>query len=109
MNWYRVFYYLTVADKASVLFGWLIFFTLVGALITGFIHFIEGQELKQDEVFKNPEKDFKEKTMLYRQMGLWSRLSIILNILFWILWISIPSQKQSLLILTAGGTLTYFT
>ncbi len=92
MNWYSIFYWLTVADNAKSFF-WVfaIIFTIICCFSTaGF--------------FDSDSESKSEKTSI--KFMFWS---YPFAVLFWAGIIFTPSKKDSLLIVAGGGTLQYLT
>lgn len=83
MDYVKLFYWLTVAENAKVLFiVMLSLFTLIG-VISGMFYLIEE-----------------------KGMG-WIKWSWPLAILSWALYIGTPDRKEALLIIAGGSTLNY--
>jgi hypothetical protein len=91
MNWYSIFYWLTVADNAKDFF-WVfaVIFTIIAAIST--FSFIDASTTEE-------KKDSKK----------WVMWSYPFAVLFWAGIIFTPSKKDSLLIVAGGGTLQYLT
>jgi hypothetical protein len=91
MNWYSIFYWLTVADNAKDFFRvFAIIFTFIAVLAT--FSFINASKTEE-------KKDSKK----------WVMWSYPFAVLFWAGIIFTPSKKDSLLIVAGGGTLQYLT
>lgn len=95
MNWYSVFYWLTVADNAKDFF-W--FFAIVFTIIA-----IVSTCVFIDAVFSNKAKD------IIQHIRKWLFWSYPFAVLFWVGIVFTPSKKDSLLIVAGGGTLQYLT
>lgn len=95
MNWYSVFYWLTVADNAKDFF-W--FFAIVFTIIA-----IASTIIFIDACFSCEEKDF------IQHIRKWLFWSYPFAVLFWAGIVFTPSKKDSLLIVAGGGTLQYLT
>lgn len=94
MNWYKLFYWLTVADNAKTMF--IVFtalFTLISVISTA-LYFINGGTGDDDE------------QKISRKWMWWSYPFMIL---FWSLFIFTPSRKDALLIVAGGGTMEFLT
>ncbi len=94
MNWYSIFYWLTVADNARYFF-WIfaILFTVIGFFST--MAFIYSSSENDDDDIKHSRK--------------WIFWSYPFAILFWSGVVFTPDKKDSLLIIAGGGTLQYLT
>lgn len=94
MNWYKLFYWLTVADNAKTMF--IVFtslFTLISVIST-VLYFINGGTGDDDE---------------QKMARKWMWWSYPFMILFWSLFIFTPSRKDALLIVAGGGTMEFLT
>ncbi len=92
MNWYKLFYWLTVADNAKSMF---ITFTVIFTLISG---------VATIAYFANMD-DVDERKMSRK----WMWWSYPFMILFWSLYIFTPNKKDALLIVAGGGTMEFLT
>jgi hypothetical protein len=93
MNWYKLFYWLTVADNAKTMF---ITFTVIFTLISG---------VATIAYFANMDIDVDEQKMSRK----WMWWSYPFMILFWSLYIFTPNKKDALLIVAGGGTMEFLT
>ena len=92
MNWYKLFYWLTVADNAKTMF---VTFTVIFTLISG---------VATIAYFANMD-DVDEQKMSRK----WMWWSYPFMILFWSLYIFTPNKKDALLIVAGGGTMEFLT
>ena len=93
MNYYKIFYWLTVADNAKVLF-------IVGGIVFGIITLIAI--LCWFGAFDNSVDQKKNA----RRWVFWS---LPFTLVLWSLCILTPSKRDSLLILAGGGALNFLT
>lgn len=93
MNYYKIFYWLTVADNAKNLF--VIFGVILGIISVVSVLCWLG-------AFDNTEEQ-------KRKSRNWVFWSMPFTLLMWSLCILTPSKRDSLLILAGGGTLTFLT
>lgn len=94
MNWYSIFYWLTVADNARYFFWtFAVIFTVIGFFAT--IAVLNSDSNTSEAELTNSRK--------------WFAWSYSLGILFWIGVVFTPNKKDSLLIIAGGGTLQYLT
>ena len=93
MNYFSIFYWLTVADQAKVFF-------LVFAIVLSVIGIVTM--IINLGAFDHDDEDRK----VARKWVFWSWP---LMILFWALWIFTPAKKDALLIVAGGGALNYLT
>lgn len=95
MNWYKLFYWLTVADNARSFFVVaIVIFTTIFVLST--ITFIVAIN----------EQDMPNTRILARKFMWWAGP---IACIFWLAYILTPSKRDSLLIVAGGGALTYLT
>jgi hypothetical protein len=92
MNWYKLFYWLTVADNAKSMF---ITFTVIFTLISG---------VATIAYFANMD-DVDEQKMSRK----WMWWSYPFMVFFWSLYIFTPNKKDALLIVAGGGTMEFLT
>lgn len=96
MNWYEIFYWLTVADNARTAFGWFAGIMTASTMISTLAFFAcfntsgppdSGQPLARK----------------------WLWWSAPIAIFFWLALVLTPSKRDSLLIIAGGGTLQFLT
>lgn len=92
MNWYKLFYWLTVADNAKTMF---IVFTALFTLIS---------VISTIAYFTNHDEEDNQ-----RMSRKWMWWSYPFMILFWSLFIFTPDRKDALLIIAGGGTMEFLT
>jgi hypothetical protein len=103
----KLFYWVSVADNATTLFGWMVvLFTIISLVVT--IIFFVGMF---DEDFSDTEKEngLTPRQEFINWMRKWLFWSYPFMILFWMLYVLTPDKKQSLLIIAGGGVLNYLT
>lgn len=89
MNWYKLFYWMTVADNAQFFFGvFSAIFTTIAVIVT--IWFFADDDSR---------KELKK----------WIFWSYPFTILFWALIIFTPNKRDALLIVAGGGTMNFLT
>ena len=99
MNWYKVFYWLTVADNAKVFFSvFMIIFTIFCIIST--IWFVVDRSGHDLSAPKNSGAERAKK---------WMWWCYPFAILFWGLYIFTPQKKDALLIIAGGGTMEFLT
>jgi hypothetical protein len=92
MNWYKLFYWLTVADNAKAMFiTFTVIFTLISLIST--IAYLSSA-------------DDEDSQKMSRKWMWWSYPFMIL---FWSLFIFTPNKKDALLIVAGGGTMEFLT
>lgn len=106
MNWYKLFYWLTVADNAKSFFVvFIIIFTGI-SLVSTIINFVcRGKEFDStstdDEV-----KDAKIAAKASRKWIMWSYPFMVI---FWALYVFTPSKTDSLIIICGGAVGNFIT
>jgi len=99
MNWYKVFYWLTVADNAKVFFSvFMTIFTIFCIIST--IWFVIDRSEFDLSAPKNSGAERAKK---------WMWWCYPFAILFWGLYIFTPQKKDALLIIAGGGTMEFLT
>jgi len=93
MNYYRIFYWCTIADNAKLFF---ITFATVLSIIGAITMLINLGAFDHDD----------EDRKIARRWVFWSWP---LMILFWAFWVFTPDKKDALLIVAGGGALNYLT
>ena len=92
MNWYKLFYWLTVADNAKTMFiTFTAIFTCIAVIAT-------------IAYFLNHDEDDNQ-----RMSRKWMWWSYPFMILFWSLFLLTPDRKDALLIIAGGGTMEFLT
>lgn len=100
MNWFKVFYWISIADNLRgvlCVFAWV---TLIFAMVA-FGFFVFGDRDLDDMTAKPNGLSERSKK--------WFWWSLPMCILFFALNAAIPSRKDALLIIAGGGAMEYFT
>jgi hypothetical protein len=117
MNWYQVFYWVTVADGVKGFFdsasNWLF-----AATILTFVAFVISSIAKSIIISENNNKDDKE-DQVDPDVRSWEKLRspslrlfytfMILTIITWSLYVFIPSKKDAVLIIAGGAVGNFIT
>jgi len=106
-NYSKLFYWVSVADNATTLFGWMVVLFTIISIIATVIFFIG----MVDENFSDTAKEngLSPRQEFLNWMRKWLFWSYPIMILFWMLYVLTPDKKQSLLIIAGGGVLNYLT
>lgn len=119
MDFYKIFYWLTVADKFSNLFlvaVWVTTILTLAALLGVFVQTgIESDEFtprrikNEDGIWVQTEthEDAKNNSIKFWYKQLYRMLWICF--VTWCLYVSIPSRKDALLIIAGGGIVNFMT
>ena len=92
MNWYKLFYWLTVADNAKSMFiTFTVIFTLISVVAT-IAYFANMDAVDEQKMSRK-----------------WMWWSYPFMILFWSLFVFTPNKKDALLIVAGGGTMEFLT
>lgn len=110
MNWYSIFYFLTIGDKLSelfssgvIVFSVLFFISSLSWVIQTFTDPREFSSLKPEET---PQQSKARTVAIYRN----SMLGIgIFYAVLWLLYIATPSRKEALFIIAGGGVAEFAT
>lgn len=101
MNWYKLFYWLTVADNAKSMFVvFIIIFTIISLIATIAYFTNVGAS------YREQTESEKENQMMSRKWMWWS---YPIMVLFWSLYVFTPDRKDALLIVAGGGTMEFLT
>jgi Na+/H+ antiporter NhaD/arsenite permease-like protein len=107
MNWYEIFYWVSVADNiksffdfTSNLFSWFAVIGFIAYIIIAFIY--------DDEYRRNSESNnAKSMAMIKKSFGGIFYTSLALALITWFGYMACPSKKDALIII-AGGTVGNF-
>lgn len=106
-NYTKLFYWVSVADNATTLFGWMVvLFTIISLIVT--IIFLVGMFAEEFSDEKGAD-GISERMKFISWMRKWLFWSYPIMVLFWMLYVLTPDKKQSLLIIAGGGVLNYLT
>lgn len=106
MNWYSIFYWITVADGIKDLFDWMsnlfTLLTVIFCIIYCMIMIAHGDA-------KNKQNDEQNRSDLFwiknwRRLFIWS---MILAFISWTGYVAVPTKKDALMIV-AGGAVGQF-
>lgn len=112
MNWYSIFYWISVADKVSEILG----IASVLTLVTGIICCI-GWFLSTNAVSENAHGgDETNQSLGYNEWMVWLRawrlaaiVSLFICFISSIMWAGLPSKKDALIIVAGGAVGTFIT
>lgn len=96
MNWYEIFYWLTVADNARVLFYWGAAIFSIGAVVSVITYFTAFNENGDPD----PHQPMSRK---------WIWWSTPFAMFFWMLIVFTPNKRDALFILAGGGAIEFLT
>jgi hypothetical protein len=94
MNYYKIFYWLTVADNAKDIFITFGILFLISSLISTIVFLVEALNEKSEDAAKAKK---------------WMWWSWPFCLLLWSMYVFTPSKRDSLLILAGGGALNFLT
>lgn len=123
MNWYKVFYWLTIADNAKDFFVvGIVITTIVAVIATGMnavCRMIRSDERTKltafgdDEKYKKKVEETQESiegaTLAIKLSARWIRWSYPFCWLFWLLYVLTPSKQDSILIISGGAVGNFLT
>lgn len=117
MNWYSVFYWLTVADgvknffdTASNIFTWFAVLSFIGLVFVTIAKAVSISEnkLKNEEAEKvDPDTRSLVKARIYTRNFFYVMLA--LSIVTWFGWVATPTKKDCVMIIAGGGIATFLT
>jgi hypothetical protein len=113
MNWYEIFYWLTVADGVKTFFDvasdiatWMLVISLVFYVI------MWGVSLDTDEWERNENgvlEPTKTTLNLRKLSGFMFWGFTIISLITWFGYVATPTKKDALMIIAGGGTMQYLT
>jgi Na+/H+ antiporter NhaC len=117
MNWYQLFYLMTMADRLQTFFdalsSWATFFVIVGLawlILTTIGYSARRSATSAPSPDKLIEDDELEGWRNARKYGLiWLYTWLPICIISWFLYIATPSKKDALLIVAGGAVGTFIT
>jgi len=117
MNWYKTFYWVTRADSVKDFFdsasNWFLFFTLISAIAYIVCSFNLANTISENGT-TTPDEDAKDSGVRAWKMArrysaglFYPMLGLLL--ITWSLWVFVPTKKEAILIMAAGGTMNFLT
>lgn len=98
INWYKIFYWMTVADNATTLFCWM---AALGTIFFVIMSIIRGATSSDD--YWSSADNLKGRRWYHR---FWYT-SLVIGLLGWSLYVLTPSKKDMIVII-AGGSIGNF-
>lgn len=114
MNWYQIFYLVSLGDGLISFFdtlsNWMTFFAIVSfifyAIMWGASVASYNDEGPITDEYSSKAKGFRR---LRRFSGVMFWSFLLLTIISWLGYVAIPTKKESLLIIAGGGAMQYLT
>lgn len=110
MNWYSVFYWVTVADRikqffdtSSNVFSW---FSVIFFIVMIIIHIAYGGEKDGNRVSEGDEPVWKYWLTAIRRLTVWT---VVFAMITWCGYIFCPSKKDALIIIAGGAVGNFIT
>lgn len=110
MNWYSIFYWISVADKVSKMLGSIAILTFVLLIICAIGWFVSTNAVSESANRGNETDQsvsYNEWMVWLRSWRLCSVLCLIICVITSIMWAGLPSKKDALIIV-AGGAVGQF-
>ncbi len=109
MNWYEIFYLVTIADNiksffdaTSNIFSWF--------AVIGFIAYLISTICHASAVSENSEsKDTKSLKIVQRSLSIFFYTSLAISLICWFGYIISPSKKDALIIIAGGAVGNFIT
>jgi len=102
MNWYKIFYWITVADNAILFFQWLAGLGLAAVILMAIIRGVCSDEKWWDK----SNQDMKKFRAWYARTWF---LSAIISLIGWFGVIFTPSKADCIFIIASGSTAQFLT
>lgn len=116
MDWYSIFYWLTVADKVKAFFDTasniFTFFAVASFIIMFFLVIGKNMKVENEEITISQENDNDGVKGWESLKGYTKRLfylSLTLSLLTWMGYVLVPSKKDCLLIVAGGSVGNFMT
>lgn len=106
MNWYKIFYWITVADNVSLILGVISMCTALTFCVSA-IGFVSASSSMSSDVHYERERDIKSWAVWVKTWKRIFTMSLIVCPIFATLWAAVPTKKDALIIV-AGGTVGNF-
>lgn len=116
MNWYQIFYLVSLGDGLidffDTLSNWMTFFAIVSFIfylvmwIVSVASYVDDNGITDDIEYAAKAKGFRR---LRRFSGFMFWGFLLLTIISWLAYVAIPTKKESLLIIAGGGAMQYLT
>lgn len=111
MNWYSVFYWLTVADGVKSVFdtasNWFTFFSVISLI---FYAIMIATSADPSILSLNSDDETKKSVLSWRKFAsrfFW--ISVILCTITWVGYVATPTKKDAVMILAGGATMELVT
>ncbi len=112
MNWYYIFYWLTVADGVKSIFDTssniLTSFAIV-SLVAYLLTMVEKKAFTCYEIHNEDSDKMKSINIWLKHFRSFFWISMIMAFITWIAWAAVPTKKDCLLIVAGGGAMNFLT
>ena len=107
MNFYKLFYWLTVGDKLAELFFWLSLFFCISFVITIIIVYFNKPDVvieyeKSEESKDKPSEHVIQQAIWYRNVKVAHYMLFVFTPLSLAIWVGTPNKKEAVLIIGGG-------
>lgn len=116
MNWYKLFYLMTMADRLQDFFDTIsnIFTTMAVVSLIAFVIATIGYSIRRSDTSAEHDKlhldDELQAWIMFKKTTIWFlSFCIPIAVATWFLWIATPSKKDALLIVAGGAVGTFIT
>lgn len=108
MNWYSVFYWISVADNVTEFLGAIaVIFTIF--FILSVIGYFTSNYSKAEHAYNQESSDYKEWTVWNTAWKKAFQWSLIIGLITGSCWVFVPTKKDCLLIVTGGAVGNFIT
>lgn len=108
INWYKIFYYISMADGVKHFFdvfsGWFTGFSI----ISGIAMLIMYITINATDNYDNTERTLKMKT-IFRPTSYFFYFSFVMCLITWFGYVALPNKKDSMVIIAGGAVGTFIT
>jgi hypothetical protein len=104
MNFYKLFYWLTVGDKLATLFGWFSIVSCVAFLLTVLITYFAKPDIivEYEKGEKSNDISTVKDAIWYRNVKIAHYFLFIITPISLFLWAGTPNKKEAVLIIGGG-------
>lgn len=114
MNWYTLFYWVSVADSVKHFFDWwsdfFTWFTVLSLILYAIMVVCKALQVGSEDLVEGKEHEnsaYRALDLVGRKSFVIFRLCLIFALITWALFVLIPTKKDFLIILAGGAVGTY--
>jgi len=110
MSWYKIFYWVTIADSVKHFFDVFSDIFTTFAIISLIVYVIVfGMRVDAKKNYNTKEEDLASMNFWVRRVGTFFWMSMILCVITWFGYVVTPTKKDALVIIAGGAVGTFIT